>query len=297
MLVLNGFWSAQRGLCLWAEDSEPAVKSQSQALRSARPHPFAAPADALAAIHAGAPDEAVLLLPSLRSAPLDSPELIRVTPRPPAQSRGVLLEWRVPVVALEPAAALVALAAPAPDVRCGASVRYLAEVAAFARDLVGRGRVLPALLRGQAGPVARWRPFLQGHDVMAMQSFVRAMPPVCRAVPGAEDPHEQFSSALTALVDAAARDALSGGLSLAPPRRGRRPSRLAATEAWLAALCSPDGRFDADPGELDALAAALRPWDEEGTGLTGPARVMFRLAEDTGPGYADEAWPGDEEPE
>ena len=73
MRVLHGFWSSGRGLCLWAEDSEPAVKSQSQALRSARPHPFAAPADALAEIQAGRAGEAVLLLPSLRTAPLDSP--------------------------------------------------------------------------------------------------------------------------------------------------------------------------------------------------------------------------------
>jgi SNF2 family DNA or RNA helicase len=280
MLVLHGFWSAQRGLCLWAEDSGPAVKSRSQALRSARPHPFAAPATALGAIHQGKPDEAVLLLPSLRTAPLDSPELIRVTPRPPARSGAALLAWRVPVVTLEPAAALAALAAPAPDVRYGESFRYLARVASLAGDLVSRGRVLPALVRDQAGATARWRPFLQGHDVMAMQSLIRAIPPVCRAVPGCEDPHEQFIAALGALVDAAARAAMADGLPLVPPRRGRRPSRLAVAEAWLAALCSPDGRFDADRDELDALAEALRPWDAEGTGLTGPARVTFRLTED-----------------
>jgi SNF2 family DNA or RNA helicase len=294
MLVLHGFWSGRRGLRLWAEDSAAAVKSPSQALRSARPHPFAASASTLAAIHAGTPDEAVLLLPSRRTAPLDSPELIRVTQRPPARSEPVLLSWRVPVMTLEPAAALAALAAPAPDVRYGASVRYLAEVAAFARDLVGRGRVLPALVRDPAGPVARWRPFLQGRDVMAAQSFVRAMPPVCRAVPGAENPDEQLSGALSALADAAAREALDGGPSLVPPRRGLSPARLAAGEAWLAALGAPDGRFDADPGELDALAAALRPWDDEGTGLTGPARVTFRLTEDAA-GQRDGL--GDEEPD
>ena len=143
MLVMHGFWSAQRGLCLWAEDSAPAVKSRSQALRSARPHPFAAPVRMLTEIHPGRPDEAVLLLPSLRTAPLDSPELIRVTPRPAAQSPAVLLSWQVPVVALEPGEALATLAAPAPDVRYGASFRYLAQAAAFASDLVSRGRVLP----------------------------------------------------------------------------------------------------------------------------------------------------------
>src|SRR5947209_8632868 len=125
MLVLHGFWSGRGGLCLWAEDSAPAVKSRSQALRSARPHPFAVPAAAVAAIHPGKPGEAVLLLPSLRTAPLDSPELIRITPRPVARSDAALLAWRVPVVELEPGAALGVLAAPDPDVRYGASFRYL----------------------------------------------------------------------------------------------------------------------------------------------------------------------------
>ena len=27
MLVLHGFWSAENGLCLWAEDSDRTVKS------------------------------------------------------------------------------------------------------------------------------------------------------------------------------------------------------------------------------------------------------------------------------
>lgn len=73
MLVLHGFWSNSGGMRLWAEDSDLLVKSPSQALRSARPHPFAAPADLIAGIHPGKPATAVLLLPSLRSAPLDSP--------------------------------------------------------------------------------------------------------------------------------------------------------------------------------------------------------------------------------
>ncbi len=276
MLVVHGFWSASRGLCLWAEDSELAVKSSSQAVRSARPHPFAAPSAVLAGVHAGKPDEAVLLLPSLRSAPLDSPQLIRVTPRPPAKSRASLLPWRVPVVVLEPAAALAVLATPATEVRYGASFDFLSEVATLARDLVTRGRVVPALVRD----VARWRPFLQGHDVMAAQSYVAAMPPVCRAEPGDDDPHDLFSAVLAALTDAAAREALAAGEapSLVPPRPGQ--GQLSAAEAWLAALTSPDGRVDAEADELDALAEALRPWDEEGTGLTGPARVTFRLTED-----------------
>ena len=297
MLALHGFWSLRGGLCLWAEDSALSFKSGSRATRSARPHPFAASAGTLAAIHAGEPAGAVLLLPSLRTAPLDSPELVRTTPRPPVRSKAALLPWTVPVVMLDAAAALAALSERAPGIRYGASLGYLADVAAFAGELVARGRVLPALTRDQAGVAARWRPFLQGPDAMAVHSFARAMPPVCRAVPGDDDPYELLTTALGAMVDAAAREALPGGLSLTPPRRGRRPGPLAAAEAWLAALSSADGRFDADPDEIDLLAEALHSWDEVGTGLTGPARATFRLAEATSEPRADELGNGELDPD
>jgi len=281
MLVLHGFWTARDGLCLWAEDSELSVTSTSHALRSARPHPFAAPASVVTALHAGKPAEADLLLPSLRTAPLDSPELIRTTPRPPARSEPVLLPWTVPIVMLYAAPALAAIPERAPGVRYGASMDYLAGLAAFATELVARGRVLPTLDHDGAGAVARWRPVIQGPDVAAMHALVAAMPPVCRAVPGHADPHEVMAAALAALVDAAAREVLRAGPTLVPPRRGRLPARLPAAEAWLTALTGPDGRFDADPDELPALARALAPWEDIGTGKTGPARATFRLAEVT----------------
>src|SRR5215472_14964810 len=281
MLVLHGFWAAHDGLCLWAEDSELPIASTSHALRSARPHPFAAPASVLTALHAGKPAEADLLLPSLRTAPLDSPELIRTTPRPAARTEPVLLPWTVPVVMLYAAPALAAIPERAPGVRYGASMDYLAGLAAFGCELVARGRVLPTLDHDGAGAVARWRPVIQGPDVAAMHALVAAMPPVCRAVPGHADPHDVMAAALAALVDAAAREALRAGLTLVPPRRGRLPARLPAAEAWLTALTGSDGRFDADPDELPALARALAPWEDIGTGKTGPARATFRLAEVT----------------
>jgi hypothetical protein len=116
------------------------VKSPSQALRAARQHPFAAPADVIAGIYPGKAGTAVLLLPSLRSAPLDSPELIRITPRPAPQTNPTLLPWTVPVVSLDAASALSALNEPVADVRSGASITYLADLAAFAQELVERGR-------------------------------------------------------------------------------------------------------------------------------------------------------------
>jgi SNF2 family DNA or RNA helicase len=279
MLVLHGFWSASNGLCLWAEDSDLTVKSPSQALCAARPHPFAAPADVIAGIHMGKPATAVLLLPSLRMAPLDSPELFRITPRPAPRTQPTLLPWTVPVVSIDAASALAALDEPAADVRYGASVAYFADLAAFARELVERGRILPALTTDEHGPVAFWRPVVQGPDIVAMNSLIAAMPPVCRAAPGAHDAHDMATSALHGLVDAAVRTALPAGIDLLPPRRGRRSKRVPAKEAWLTALTAPDGRFEADPGEFDALVEALRPWKETGVGTTGPAKATFRLTE------------------
>jgi hypothetical protein len=60
MLVLHGFWSSERALCVWAEDSERGVTSRSQALRSARPHPFAASVELLVGVCSGKPGEATL---------------------------------------------------------------------------------------------------------------------------------------------------------------------------------------------------------------------------------------------
>lgn len=277
MLVLHSFWSMADGLRLWAEDSDLLVKSPSQAIRSARPHPFAAPTEVISGIHPGKPDASVLLLPSLRSAPLDSPEVIRVIPRPAARTDPTLLAWTVPVVQLDAGSALAAIEGPVADIRYGASVGYLAEVAAFARELVERGRVLPQLHRDAQGASACWRPVLQGRDIVAMTSLTEAMPPVCRAEIGGPDPHELVASVLDAMVEAVMRAAVPS-LDLVPPRRGR-PKRVSAVENWLTALTAPDGRFDAEPDELDALAQALRPWDDIGIGDVGPARAMFRLSE------------------
>jgi hypothetical protein len=184
MLVLHGFWSPERGLCVWAEDSDRAVTSRSQALRSARPHPFAAPVDVLADACSGKAGEATLRLPSLAKSPLDSPELIRVTPRA-ARAEAVLLSWRVPTIELDPAGALAWLATVADGgadgIRRGASLRYLAGLADFAGELVERGRVLPTVVRDETGPLACWRPAVRGPDVVAFGALVTAMPPVCAA--------------------------------------------------------------------------------------------------------------------
>ncbi len=278
MLVLHGFWSSA-SVCLWGEATELSVKSGSQSLRSARPHPFAASTDVIATIHAGKPGSAVLLLPSLRTSPLDSPSLLRVTPRPAPRSAPALLPWTVPVQSFSAATALTVLDDPDADVRYGESVSYFADIAAFARELVGRGRVLPALGTDEHGAVAFWRPVVQGPDVVSLNALVAAIPPVCRAELGASGAYDLVMSALQAFVDATARDAMPAADDLLPPRRGRRPKHVPVEEAWLNALAAPDGRVDGDSAGLDTLVDALVPWDEIGIDEPGPARATFRLTE------------------
>ena len=70
---------------------------------------FAATAEVLAGTYPGKPGSRVLALPSLRSAPLDSPELIRVATRRGAQTQPTLLAWTVPVVQVDTADALAVL--------------------------------------------------------------------------------------------------------------------------------------------------------------------------------------------
>ncbi len=290
MLAVHGFWSEDLGLCLWAEDCEPAVTSPSQAVRSARPHPFAAGADdivdVLPQVARGVPAVATLLLPSLRRSPLDSPELVRVQPRTYAGGQPMLLAWTVPVLCFDPAAALAVLELPAVEARYGASMHYLAQVAALSRDLAERGRVLPAIEPGadHSTHVGRWRPVLQGPDIVARHALAAAMPPVCRAeAAGPHDtsgrsPSDLVSHATTAMADAAVRERLSGA-GLLPRRRGRPPRRMPVAEAWIESLTRADARFPAGSADVGELRRALTPWAEFGLGATGPGRLTFRLVE------------------
>lgn len=296
MLAVHGWWSVRRGLVLWAEDSDPPVTSPSEAVRSARPHPFAATADAVAdalpAVAQGTAAKATLLLPSTRRSPVDSPELVRLRPRRETQPT-VLLPWTVPVVCVSTETALAVLELPVAEARYGASMHYLAEVASLARDLAERGRLLPTVEPGtaDASPRARWRPILQGPDVVAVHALSAAMPPVCRAeATGTQDstgppPTELVNDAVATLADAVARSRLSGA-RLLPRRRGRPPRHPPAAEAWLTALTAPDARFEAEKDKVAELADALAPWAAFGAGPVGPARLTFRLAEPD-PEHAD----------
>ena len=277
MLVVHALWSPGRGVLLWAEDGERPATGRSRALRTARPHPFAAPADALAALHPGTPTQVTLLLPAHAGGPVPSPELVRSARATTPRGEPELRPWAVPAVAVDAAE----LDDPADELRYGASVAHLRAVAAFADDLARRGHTLPTLDR--AGPVARarWRPVVQGVDLAAVEALVAATPPVARAelptgTGGPSDPGALVADALDVLVDAAVRDRLArAGVA---HTGGPSPRASGAVDSWLAALTSPDGRLPAG-ARLAPLAEALQAWDEVGTEPPGAARACFRLAE------------------
>ncbi|MFD4421066.1 hypothetical protein ACFWN7_06145 [Agromyces sp. NPDC058484] len=270
MLVLHAFWVPGEGAGVWAEDSDLAVTSPSQALRRARPHPFAVPAGTLSTLVGGTASTSTLLLPSLRRSPLDSPELFRISPRQHNGSAPSALEWTVPVTLLDLAGAGDALARFADpsgattdddnaasddpvrdaDVRPAASVRHLAELFRYAEELVDRGRVLPTLAGDEHGANAHWRVVLTGPDAAAASALIADMPPALRAASPSQSPAALATGALDAITDALVRRRLP--TSFLPRRRGRRPARLPAIEAWLDALTGPAPPFGPEARASDA---------------------------------------------
>ncbi|MFC0532706.1 SNF2-related protein [Phytohabitans kaempferiae] len=265
MLVVHGLWLPAGHLGLWAEDSTPPPRATR---RAARPHPFAAPAEVVAAALGdlaakGSHGSATLRLPTAGGRPLDSPELVRT--EAPARSRAAvaLAPWRVPTLELDPDAAVTLLRGLDDGVAHGASLRHAAEVAAFAADLVRRGRLLPAV----AGDAAAWRPLLTGGDAAWARALAAALPPSARA--GGGDPAALVGGMLDAMVDAAARAALEG-VRLAG-------GRGTTSGSWLGALTGRDRRVDADASELATLAEAVAQWQRDAAG--GAVRACFRLVE------------------
>jgi SNF2 family DNA or RNA helicase len=270
----------------------------------------------------GVDDELTLWLPSDADGPLASPELIRppgpgrpggpggpgpggpggpggpwpggprpggAGPRQPGRRPVSLAAWRVPALAFEPAAAVDLLAvldepgAFSAEVMGGGSARYLAAVARLAADLAARGRVLPALRSEDGGHAARWRPVLSGADAERARELATGMPALCRATEASGGSSAVIlTAALEALADAAARARLAGP-PLLPPRKGRRPARIAVAERWITALASADAQVEVataeDEREAAELAGQLDAWHGAAQLPAGPVRTCFRLVE------------------
>ncbi|MEJ2870214.1 DEAD/DEAH box helicase [Actinomycetospora sp. OC33-EN08] len=260
MLALHAAWSPGRGLCLWAEDpARLAGGTPRSRARGARPHPFAADHEQLRAVAAalattGGEGQAVLHLPSTGGPGSADRRPVRSDSD---EAPAALAPWTVPVLELD--AGALRHSEPLPGE--GPEFAVLRALAAFAADLVSRGRLLPAPDTGHDGGPLGWRPVLQGRDLVAADAFAAALPPAVRAeavdgTPLADgvgpDPAEVVTEALTVFADAEARHRLADE----PPA----PALLTAVGA----------------GELDE---GLARWEVVGAPHAGPARGTFRLTE------------------
>ncbi|MFP5333787.1 MAG: SNF2-related protein, partial [Actinomycetes bacterium] len=284
MIVVHGWWSPRDGdgvLVLWAEDADAPAEPPTR--RGRRPrvvdHPFALPAEYLPKVlelpH-GTFDTgtAALALPTAGRAPTAAPELGRTAPEPEQLTTA---QWRVPVIELDPDAALELLLTeqfPEAGGVLGADVRALRALAGFAADLAARGRVLPtADAAGPGRARAVWRPLVTGSDAEWLRAAVAGLPAslTCEVTSGPVG--AQVAAVVDALVDAAVREALG-------PPRGRRPSRTPAA-AWRSALLGTQREFAASAGELAALRSALDDWQRDAV-RGGAVRACFRLVEPAG---------------
>jgi non-specific serine/threonine protein kinase len=276
VIVIHALW--RDGLLLWGENS-----ARPQAVGHADTHPFAAGTGRLTEVlasvgdPAGVAEDVTLKLPTRGRMPVTSPELV---PDEPVADRGAttLGTWRVPALRYDPDNALGVLSGLAgldsDGVVPGAATRHLTQVAAFAADLVGRGRLLPTAEQRDGAAVAVWRPLLNGTDVSWAQALALAQPPAGRA--DGQTAPAAVAAALDALVDAVARTAITAGGVTGPVALGGQSPTAVATR-WLAALVGPQRTFTAPPDDVAELCRALAVWQRDA--VTGRVRAFFRLEE------------------
>jgi non-specific serine/threonine protein kinase len=300
MLVCHGLWTRGGRLALWGEDSELPAQPPRRGGRRPKlpPHPFAAAAETLTAALTdlvgelaakAVTSEIVLSLPTSGRAPMDSPELVRVSETAPDAGSVDLAVWRVPTIeydqdrALRLLRALAEPGSPTSTVVLGTTVRHLVRMAEFADDLVTRGRMLPAVESAGSTATAVWRPVLTGADQRWAVALTLATPPAMRAEVvqmGEETTAAVVARTLDALVDAAAR--LGGRGPASGPGAGLPPVIL----TWLAALTGTRRDFAADSIAIAQLAEDLATWQREAF-CGGAVRACFRLLEP--PAEQDEA--------
>ena len=159
------------------------------------------------------------------------------------------------------------MAAPGAD---GLEADLLERCQAVAERFVTVGRVVPGLTVEADGRARSWWwPLPSADDRALLRGLVAEDRPFAR---------EAVVEALQELVDTAARRRLvQAGVTLVPPRRGRR----AATEAWLVSLTADDPWLPASLRAEDvvALAAEVATWVRSGLPTAGPTRLCLRFHE------------------
>ncbi|HSS08517.1 MAG TPA: DEAD/DEAH box helicase [Acidimicrobiales bacterium] len=143
----------------------------------------------------------------------------------------------------------------------GPSVRWLAEMARWATELVAQGRMVPRLRRSRSretGPTApfaiRWLPALVDPERLAV--LTRQMPGAVAATASSEPAEGMGRAVLAGMVDAICREGAARLVLPATPPVAR--SQLELSEAVLSGL---DGsRFEAAAGLGEELAGRIDRW-------------------------------------
>lgn len=175
----------------------------------------------------------------------------------------------------------------APGVLIGKDLAYWAGLSRFAGSLTARQKFLPSLEREENTYYARWRPVIEAGDLSTRDQWIKAMPAACRALAWDPEtapqtaPASLVASFLHFIVDQLVRNA-GAQFPVTPPPRGKKKAPVfdSLHDQWLHALRVPDGKMDADPGELERLAAQIREWRRPIALMTqAPFRLAFRLEE------------------
>ncbi len=251
-------------------------------------------------------EELFLGLPAVGGGPIGSPWLEDDLATSPAAASSLSPSsppaWTTAGIVFEPSEAahfVLALTAANPSgapsdpsgIVLASDLRFAARAAEMILELSTRGRMLPTLERTGDGWRARWRPLIDARDRGRIETLVWALPPSFMAAttvdaghdhagvaPVPEAPDEILRSYLWSVADALVRRFVADRPPVAmPPARRRRSPRPGAADAWLAALCSPDGVVDAGDDELHALADALHAWHATQDTETDPVRTCFRI--------------------
>jgi len=299
MRILHGSWltaspfgvendKADRAFALWAETSDTHDHV------TKHKHPFAASTRDLQSVLRDLfldglnahPSTVTLLLPSTRTAPQPSPEIMRDEETTRGTLRITLAQWHVDALTFAPQDTLDMLAVfpsqdeTPPGIKIGHDLRYWQVVAKFALGLLARQRLKPTMQKQDEKFIARWQPLLdEPSEQEQMTRLVRAMPPICRAVfrdgkdakRNAPSPRDLLDDFLATTLDAFARANVDWGRYLPDAHKS-------IAEAWLDALWGDNSIVDGSTASLNAFYEQYRAWAEPIGAADGDTfRICFRL--------------------
>ncbi|MCG3155006.1 MAG: RNA polymerase-associated protein RapA [bacterium] len=306
MHALHALWKSDSSgvLHLWGETSETPAPAKKPRGRQAKipkplPHPFAVKDGKLKELIAEISgsliaesvsfDKLALRLPSTNDLPAPSPQLIRDQDEP-SSTPEALKTWLMPSAVFAPGLALdFLLALPnqaTPAIAFGASLRYWAEVAKFAIELITRQSFFPLVMEEKNAAKsyrAGWSVYMSEADFTRAEMLAKAMPPICRAATSEESseapaPMKLVLHFLNKTTDHFVRQQLSASqiLTKSSARRRENPP---LPEAWLQALSSSDPVLTASQAEMAAFLKQVNVWLEQirPSPSTAPFRTCFRL--------------------